>query len=199
MAVGCAEREACDDVHVMSAKLAVNRRRVTAIDGQEVDALLMTTVHPSTPKIMLNVDIGDYATSAQAPCGCPMESFGPRIHTIRSHEKLTAGGMHFIGSDILSVLEEQLPTQHGGAPGDYQFVEEEEDGKSRISIAVHPAIELRDPEQLPETILGALSSSSRGGHMMAEQWRQTQALRVVRTAPLITDSGKTPPIRVMPR
>ena len=125
--------------------------------------------------------------------------FGRRLHTIRSYEKLTAGGMHFIGSNVMTMLEEVLPKRHGGAPGDYQLVEEERDGLSKVGIVVSPRAVLRDAEQLPGTILDYLSSDSRGAKMMADQWRQAGVLEVIRREPYITAAGKTPPIRVAPR
>jgi hypothetical protein len=47
------------------------------------------------------------------------------LRDIRSQEKLTAGGMTFLDTDLIRVLEEVLPARFGGAPTDYQLVEEE--------------------------------------------------------------------------
>lgn len=201
LGVGCIHASAIDEVHFISGKVAVNQHKVSAPDGTQVDALLLTTVHPTTPKLLLNVDIGDYGVMPEGHCGCAMEQLGfsRRLHTIRSYEKLTAGGMHFIGSNVLTMLEEVLPGRHGGAPGDYQLVEEERDGLSKVGIVVSPRALLRDADELPGTILDYLASDSRGAKMMAEQWRQTGVLEVIRREPYITAAGKTPPIRVVPR
>lgn len=201
LGAACLHRKAIDEIHLISAKIAVTQRPVTTLDGSTVNALMLTTIHPSTPKLLLNVDVGDYGVMPEGSCGCALEkmSFGPRLHTIRSYEKLTAGGMHFIGSDVLTILEEVLPARHGGVPGDYQLIEEEHEGLSRVTIAAHPTAELRNVDAMPATVLDYLSSRSRGGRMMADQWRQSGSLRVVRKAPFVTESGKTPPIRVMPR
>lgn len=201
LAVGCTQRSAIDEVHLISGKVAVNRHKVATPDETEVEGLVFTTVHPTTPKLMLNVDIGDFGVLPGGSCGCAMERLGfrQRFHTIRSYEKLTAGGMHFIGSNVVAMLEEVLPRRHGGAPGDYQLVEEERDGLSRVGIVVSPRTPLRDADQLPATILDFLSSDSRGAKMMADQWRQTSVLEVIRREPYTTAVGKTPPIRVAPR
>ena len=201
LGVGCVRRSAIDEVHLISGKVAVNQHKVSAPDGAELDALLLTTVHPTTPKFMLNVDIGDYGVMPEGRCGCAIEELGfsRRLHTIRSYEKLTAGGMHFVGSNVLAMLEEVLPRRHGGGPGDYQLVEEERDGLSRIGITVSPRVYLIDEGQLATTILDYLSSDSRGAKMMADQWRQGDVLEVIRREPYTTAVGKTPPIRVMPR
>jgi hypothetical protein len=201
LGVGCLHRSAIDEVHFISGKVAFNQHTVSTPNGTQVEALLLTTVHPTTPKLMLNVDIGDYGAMPGGSCGCAMEElgFGRRLHTIRSYEKLTAGGMHFIGSNVVTMLEEVLPSRHGGAPGDYQLVEEEQEELSRVTIVVSPRALLRDAEQLPGTILDYLSSDSRGAKMMADQWRQTGVLEVIRREPYTTAVGKTPPIRVVPR
>jgi len=201
LGVGCLNKSALDDVHFISGKVAVNQRTVTTPAGEQVEALLFTTLHPTTPKLMLNVDIGDYGVMPGGSCGCAMEQLGlhHRLHTIRSYEKLTAGGMHFVGSNVLALLEEILPAHHGGGPGDYQFVEEERDGLSRIAIVVSPRVELRNGDQLTATVLDSLSADSRGARMMADQWRQAGVLEVIRREPYTTAVGKTPPIRVTPR
>ena len=49
------------------------------------------------------------------------------FHTIRSHEKLTAGGMTLLDTDVIRLLDEVLPARFGGAPTDYQLVEHESD------------------------------------------------------------------------
>ena len=201
LGVGCLHRSAIDEVHLISGKVAVNQHTVSTPEGTELEALFFTTLHPTTPKLMLNVDIGDYGVMPAGSCGCAMEKLGyrRRLHTIRSYEKLTAGGMHFVGSNVVAMLEEVLPSRHGGAPGDYQLVEEEQDGLSRVNIVVSPRVLLRDGDQLTGTILDSLSSDSRGARMMADQWRQTGVLEMIRREPYTTATGKTPPIRVVRR
>ena len=54
--------------------------------------------------------------------------FTTHLHTVRSYEKLTSGGVMFMGSMLHELLEETLPARFGGSPLDYQLVEEEEDG-----------------------------------------------------------------------
>ena len=79
--------------------------------------------------------------------------FKRRLHSIRSYEKLTAGGMHFTASDVLTLLEEVLPSVHGGAAGDYQLVQTEPDGLSIVEIVVSPRVELRDRARVVGTVL----------------------------------------------
>jgi hypothetical protein len=197
--IGCLNPGEIDEVHLISAKVAVTQRKITGPDGLELDSTLLTTLHPSTPKLLLNVDVGDYGVLPQGGCGCGIEGSGfhRRLHTIRSYEKLTAGGMHFTGGDVLSVLEVVLPRRHGGTLGDYQFVEQERQGLSCIDIVVSPRVQLRDPDQVVATVLQNLGAQSRGAKLMAGQWQQGRTLELVRREPYMNDSGKTPPIRVL--
>lgn len=201
LGIGCSKPNEIDEVHLISAKVAVTERTITTASGLEVNSMLLTTLHPSTPKLLLNVDIGDHGVLTAGGCGCGLEraGFNLRLHTIRSYEKLTAGGMHFTGGDVLSVLEVVLPRRHGGMPGDYQFVEHERQGLSCVDIVVSPRVQLRDPDQVPATVLQHLSAQSRGAKLMAGQWQQGKTLELVRREPYMNHSGKTPPICVMRR
>jgi len=69
----------------------------------------------------------DYATLQPRSCGCIWDTigFGEQLHTIRSYEKLTSEGMHFIGADLIQLVDDILPSRFGGDATDYQFVEEE--------------------------------------------------------------------------
>lgn len=199
LGIGCLQPGEIDEVHLIPSKVAVTQREITNPDGLPLNSMLLTTLHPSTPKLLLNVDIGDYGVLSTGSCGCGLErsGFKQRLHTIRSYEKLTAGGMHFTDGDVLSVLEVILPQRHGGTPGDYQFVEQERQGLSCIDIVVSPRVQLRDANQVAATVLQHLSAQSRGAKSMAGQWQQSKTLELVRREPYVTDTGKTPPIRVM--
>jgi hypothetical protein len=87
--------------------------------------------------------MGDQAIVVQRACGCPLEQLGwvTHLHTIRSYEKLTGGGMTFLDTDVIRVLEEELPARFGGTPTDYQLLEEEaDDGQPRLQLLVHPRV-----------------------------------------------------------
>src|SRR5207249_4779647 len=98
--------------------------------------LYATSLSGSVRKLMLNVDTGDRATLERRDCGCPAGELGLRdhLHAIRSDDKLTSEGMSFLASDLLALVEEVLPARFGGSPVDWQFVEEEVDGLSRVSV-----------------------------------------------------------------
>jgi len=197
---GCANREAIDEVHLFRGKMAVLQRPRSLYGGEmSVDALFLSTLLTTTPKVMLNVDTGDYGVLSKRRCGCPLESLGLdlHLHTIRNYEKLTTGGMHFMGSEILRLVEEVLPAEIGGGPTDFQFVEEQGDALNRVNILVSPRVGPVDEQAVIRVILRFLGSHSRGDRAMAEQWERGGVLRVVRAEPVATAVAKIPPLRVV--
>lgn len=138
-------------------------------------ALFYTTVLPACPKIMLNTESGDYATLEPRDCGCLLEQLGFRrhLHTIRSYEKLTSEGMNFLGSELIHLVEEALPSRFGGDATSYQLVESEGEGSlPTIDIVVSPAVGPVDEHAVRALVIEALGSASAGHRMMAERWRR---------------------------
>lgn len=200
MGVACGNREARDEVHVVPSKVALlERSKVLPDRVSRIDALYLTTLHTASPKIMLNVDSGDYGVLTSRRCGCPLERIGwdTHLHSIRNYEKSTAGGMHFLGREILTLVEEVLPSRHGGSIGDYQLEEEEEGALTRVTIAIAPGVGRVEEGRVKQTVLEFLGSSNAGGKLMARLWREGEVLRVVRREPYYTPSGKVPPLRTV--
>jgi hypothetical protein len=143
--------------------------------------------------ILLNLSLGEAATVEPRRCGCPLETagWGTHLHTIRSFEKLTAGGMTFLGTDVIRVLEQVLPGRFGGGPADYQLVEEEgRDGSARLRLLVHPDVGPLDSRAVGEAFLAGLSNGSGNDRVMGLAWREAALIHVERRAPLTTASGK---------
>ena len=187
---GCLSPEAPDDVHVFS-----DLNAVIQADGPPFpkDALLVSSLRPTTPFVFLNVSMGDRATMTERRCGCAMEALGWRthLHTIRSYEKLTAGGVTFEDTDVVRVLEELLPRRFGGGPTDYQLIEDHgADGQPRLRLLVHPSVGDLDPDAVSEAFVEAIGSETESKRHMAAQWRQAGFLRVEREAPHASGSGK---------
>lgn len=189
----CAHPSSLDDVHVATDKVAVLAREVRPAGADEaVSGLFMTTFHPSTPKIMINVEMGDYATLSTRPCGCIWQQIGftLRLQDIHSYEKLTAEGMHFVGADLLTLIETTLPAKYGGGATDYQIVERDEDGVSVVTLVISPCIGAIDEVQLKATVLEQLGAGSASARMMAARWREAGTLRMLRREPYATAAGK---------
>jgi hypothetical protein len=202
VAGGCARMDAVDDMHLLLGKMALLQRPVQLrADSGTVDAFHLTTLRRETPKIMLNVDSGDYGTLSRRRCGCALEELGLGVHVsgIRNYEKLTTSGMHVPGAAILELVEDVLPRLHGGASTNYQFVEEAGAAESCIAILVSRSISNLDEAALLRDVRAFLAGRSKGLRMMMEIWEQDGALRVVRAEPQTTPTGKTPALRVLPK
>jgi hypothetical protein len=196
IAVGCAAREHLDEVHLLHSKAALIPAVDQSVDPGESSRILLTSIHPAMPKILLNVDIGDSIVLTDRRCGCPVEAAGfpCHAHTIRAVNKLTAGGMHLPQADLLRLVEQVLPAAHGGSPLDYQFVERESHGRPIVALHVSPRLADVEPEAVLKTVVHFLSTQSRGHAMMVDQWRQAGALCVLREHPYLSPVGKTPPV-----
>jgi len=203
LGVACTAPRAVDEVHVAADVVALIQRE-RSLGDETVGALYCSTLHPAVPKIMLNVELGDYAVMADRACGCPFDGLGFRqhLHTIRSYEKLTSEGMHFVGTELLRLLEEVLPDRFGGDPTDYQLLEDEEEssGLPRVSLVVSPRIGEIDTDRLIANALEVLGSGAGGigaGAIMAQHWRDARTLRVVRREPYATRAAKVLPLHVI--
>jgi hypothetical protein len=189
---GCLEPEGSDDVHLLEDwHVAIQ----PGVAGAHLPpkALLLSSIRASAPVILLNVSLGDQAEPARGRCGCAMERQGwsTRLRSIRSFEKLTAGGMTFLDVDVIRVLDEVLPARFGGGPTDYQLIEEEaEDGRPRLRLLVHPRVGEVDPAAVGDAFLAAIGDASEGERLMELQWRQERLLRVERVTPRTTRTGK---------
>jgi hypothetical protein len=182
-----------DDVHLVSDKIAtIQRDRLTGPNAEAVPALFHTTLLPISPKVMLNVESGDYGVLEERECGCGVlpPAFRRHLHTIRSYEKLTSEGMHFTSEDLLDLLERFLPGRFGGHPTDYQFVEREDLGLPKVTLVVSPAVGPLDPAEIVRAILRFLRRRGVGQELMAEVWANGDTLQVVRAEPRVTAAGK---------
>jgi hypothetical protein len=192
MGVACGRPSTYDDVHVAADKVAFAQRDVTLAGGAQVPALFLTTLHWTVPKVMLNVEIGDYAVSEPRSCGCIWDTIGftHLLHTLRSYEKLTSEGMHFIGADLHAIVDDVLPARFGGDATDYQFVEEECNGLPGVCLIVSDRVGEVNASEVQTTVLNALAARNLGNRMMTILWRDGGTLRVVRRHPYATNGGK---------
>ncbi len=189
VAVACSEPQATDDMHFLLDKLAVLTRPDEGEDGAR--ALLYTTLSTATPKLMINVDSGDRGFVRERECGCPYGAIGMRLHVhgVHARDKLTSEGNQFLAGDLITLVEEVLPTRFGGAPTDYQLVEEEEGGLSKVTIVVRPSVGPLDEAEVVKAALAHLRAIPRLA-LMAGIWEDGRTLRVVRRDPEHTRRGK---------
>jgi hypothetical protein len=196
--MGCPNREGSNDNHLMKHQVAIvpNPRSVPGFD-ETVDAFLMTGLLGTSPKVMLNVESDDYGVIQTRNCGCAFHELGfdEHVSDIFSFAKLTGEGVTLVGTDLVQIIEEELPARLGGGPHDYQLIEEEDDqGFTRVSIVVSPRVDLDSDQAAIDALLDALRRS--GHDMESALYRALRTLRVRRHDPITTGFGKVMPLHV---
>jgi hypothetical protein len=198
---GCAQPLDANDLHLFKDSLALIHypRRVPGSDIT-VDAFHFTSLLPTAPKLMLNVESDDCGIIETRHCGCPLETYGftEHLRQIRSFRKLTGEGVTLVGGEMIQVLEEVLPSRFGGSPLDYQLLEEEDgQGFTRLSLVISPKVEIANEAAVIETVLEALGRGSDAADQARALWSQGGSLRVKRAEPVWTSRGKLMPLRLV--
>lgn len=194
---GCFNPSSADDTHLFKDSLVViQHRRKIEFSDLEVDAFLFTSLLPSAPKILLNVESDDYGILEKRNCSCEFGKLGftEHLHNIRSFGKLTSEGMTFVGTDLLRIMEETLPRKFGGSSIDYQLLEEESgNGLTQLSILVSPQIGKIDEKELVDGFLTELGDKK---GICAELWSQVNTIKVKHMHPISTRMGKVFPFHI---
>lgn len=165
-----------------------------------VPAFNFTTLLPTAPKLLLNVEIDDYGTVEERSCGCEWEALGLTRHVrnINSFRKLTGDGMTLIGSDMERILDSVLPATFGGTPQDYQLLEEEdENGLTIRSVIVSPRVTLADESSVVRVVLSELGRSDAAADLARAFLSQSGSLGVKRMEPVWTNRGKLLPLHIL--
>jgi len=198
VAMACANPGHVDDMHVQQHRLAVIAFPVSIEGGaSRMPRLLCTTLHDGYAKLLLNVANGDYATFETRNCGCAFERVGLKLHLhhIRSYEKFTSEGMNYFYGDLHDFFESELPREFGGAPGDYQLVEEEDaGGQTRLTLRVHPVVSGIDERRLLTRLREELGRGQRGNAFQTKIWAEAGTFRISREAPYASPRGKILPL-----
>jgi hypothetical protein len=194
IATECLDPAAPDDLHLQLDRMAlIQPGSAGGVSGLPGDALLATSLRPTTPLVLLNASLGDEGHLTTRTCACPLGRLGWNVHLerVRSFEKLTAGGMTFHDTDVAQVLEEILPARFGGGPIDYQLVEAEAPGGvARLILRVHPRIGPLDEPSVAQAFLDGIGKGSGSERVMSLQWRQAGLVAVERRPPAATSGGK---------
>jgi hypothetical protein len=199
-ALGCSRPIAIDEAHVPLIMWTLVEHPTRLPDSDPpIHPLLVTSMHPWAPRVLLNVENGDYATLTTRDCACPLQEIGftQHVQAVRSFEKLTGEGMNYFRVDLADLIESTLPSEFGGGPGDYQLLEEEDEtGQTRVTLVVSPAVGALDETRLLARLHLGLSEGSRDTRFMATMWRDAGSFRVRREVPRASARGKIPPLRV---
>jgi len=183
IAIGCLKPEAADDMHLLSDRFA-------AIEWQ--GRLLLTSLLPAVHKRYLNTDCGDLATVERRSCGCPLGELGLEFHLrdVRSVQKFCLEGITLPADLVHRLADEILPTRCGGAPTDYQLLEEEgEDGWTRLVVRVAPELVVA-ADKVIEMVHQVLLEASGGAPALALRIRRSGVVTVVRERPRFSRGGK---------
>ncbi len=193
-----------DDCHLYKDTTAVigHHVRVPHFD-REVSSFLFTSLLYESPKLLLNVGMGDYGSVYTRTDDCPFGTLGFNTHlcNIRSYEKLTGEGVTFVDTDFIRIIEQELPARFGGKSTDYQLIEEEDEkGLNRYRLLINPGIGSVDEHAVVTTFLGLLRSAELSPESWAqsgsEMWDQARTIRVKRGMPVATRSGKILPFHM---
>jgi hypothetical protein len=189
--LGCADRGAADDYHVILHRCAV----IPGDDAESPSPLLITTLSPYSGKVLLNADIGDRAVVEQGVCGCRLGQLGFGIHLREVHSRhlQTSEGMTVPVAQLLDVVHEQLAPL-GATRDDYQIRDSrDEDGLSRLTVVVSPRLAV-EPQALTVKLLDGLAARNSGAKLAADVWRQAGTLTVESAAPTLSPRGKLLPV-----
>ena len=200
LGMGCCNPVSTNDLHLMAGLCAViqHPRQVPHSD-ETVQAFNVTSLLPSAPKILLNAESDDYGILETRECGCPLGDLGLTQHLreIRSFGKLTGEGVTLVGSDMVRVLEDVLPSRFCGTPLDYQLMETEDDeGFTRLTLLVSPELQIENTDAIAATVFDALAAQSVASNVAGTLWARAGTIRVKRATPIRTARGKLFPLYV---
>lgn len=197
----CGHPDAVDDVHFQADSFALIPQRRTLPNGEPVDGFMMTTLLPSSPMVLVNLDADDFGQIVVRRCGCLWDDLGLHTHLsdIRSFSKLTGEGVTVLGTECVRILEEVLPREFGGRSIDYQLLEVEDDADhlTRLLLVVSPSVGPVDEGKVLARFQKELRNPSPRGHALPPVWRQADTIKVVRREPQTTAAGKFLPFHTL--
>jgi hypothetical protein len=200
---GCAQPLDGSDVHLFKDAYALfTHPHNLEGTGITVPAFNLTTLLPTAPKLMLNMEMDDYGIIEERHCGCELETHGYTTHLrqIRSYSKLTGEGATLIGTEMVRILEEVLPARFGGSPFDYQMMEAEDgQGFTRLYLVISPRVGTLDESAVIQVMLDALGQSSPMADAARTMWQHADTIRIQRTEPTWTSRGKLLPLHIQRR
>jgi len=206
IAAGCDQSHATSDhCHLYKDTTAIiSHRQSVPHSDLFVDSYLFTTLLYESPKLLLNVGMGDYGNLVEADCPCTFGQVGftTQLGGIRSYEKLTGEGVTFVDTDFIRIIERELPERFGGRSTDYQLVENEDArGLTYLQLLVSPRVgpirESHVLEKFLDLLKRAEDSPESWSQSGTEMWKQSNMLQIVRAYPIATASGKILPFFVL--
>jgi hypothetical protein len=195
----CSRMKTGNDVHLFPDGVAVIvRQRKAPLSEVEVDSLMFTTLLPFSSRVLINLEADDAGLLVPRRCDCLFSSLGStmEVRGIYSYGKLTGQGITLIGTDVVRVLDEDLPRRFGGVPGDYQLVEMETGLQTQMILRVSPRVGAVSREEVRQVFLSRLTRFY-GGHIARRMWTQSEGLVVEIAEPIAGSSGKILPLHLL--
>jgi phenylacetate-coenzyme A ligase PaaK-like adenylate-forming protein len=183
IAAACRQRKATDDMHVYTDRVAL-------IAGPE--ELLVTTLSPSTGKVLLNTDLGDTGELTTRRCDCGLGDLGFDLHVaqVRSQHRLTIEGMTVLTADLDAIIG-QVIARAGGHPSSYQLRQMHDDnGLNRLVVAISPEVGRLDEAWCLSAIHDGMRRSGGAVALAADVWQQADTFRIVRENPALSPGAK---------
>lgn len=201
--MGCARPLDATDVHLCADTVAViqddDPASTTDMPPGGAGTLWFTSLLPTTPRLLLNVDSGDTGLLDTRTCGCALGDAGLTLHArqIGSRRKLTAEGVTVLAMDLARIVEEDLPRRLGGTAMEYQAQEEQHaDARTRLVVRVSPSLGEVDEAAVVRTVLDGLGRGVPSADMARAIWAQDGTVIVRREEPRWTRQGKRPAVMV---
>jgi hypothetical protein len=154
MGSGCGDPAEVGDVHLAQDMLGMVQADGEQEDGRGV--FYFTSLTEPTPKVAINVDLGDCGLAVQRRCRCLLGEMGFDTHLlrVRSISRVTCEGMKVPVAELLRIIEEVLCPKYGGSTLDYQWVEAEDARSySRLRLRVDPQLGPVDGGRIVEDVL----------------------------------------------
>lgn len=198
-ACGCSEHH--DEVHIYTDRIAViPGRKAASPESEESEVLLITSLSQTTPRLLLNVSLGDCGSLDERECACLFGRLGMKLHlkNISNTEKSTAEGMTFSFSSLCNVIH-TIISKSGGAPDDFQvWLSRSGEGVDRITIAIHPEVRGIESTSFISSLYSRMSQLPDGAGLAADLWKQGGTIRIVRDLPRRTKGQKFLPVMAHP-
>lgn len=208
IAAGCNkvhDNEMSDHCHIYKDTTAIiSHKYMVPHYDTVVDSFLFSTLLYESPKLLINVGMGDYGklSSGKSDCFFGKIGFDTYIGNIKSYEKLTGEGVTFVDTDFMHIIEKELPAKFGGSSTDYQLVQEEDEkGLNRLRLLINPELGEINEENVVNEFLKFLKNSESSPESWAQSgsvmWNQARMVRVRRDYPMPTRSGKILPFHLV--
>ncbi len=208
VAAGCNQihpNQDSDHCHIYGDSIAIiSHKYLVSHFDTAVDSLLFTSLLYESPKLLLNVGMGDYGKLSYFKTNCPFGKIGFNTHisSIKSYEKLTGEGVTFVDNDFIRIIEKELPERFGGTSTDYQLIQEEDEkGLNQLRLLISPCVGELDEDKVVSQFIELLKKSECSPESWAQSgtvmWEQARMIRVRRGFPLSTASGKILPFHLV--